>query len=103
MARVILRRALEASLERRVAIAAWDDHGVDSIKLRLHRDAGWMDRMFLVPRRPLFMEFKRKGDVVDVDSIQGHKVAQLMALGYDVVAGCDDFDWAMREIRERLR
>lgn len=58
-------------------------HGIPSIKLELGHDAGWPDRMFLIPGgRPVFIEFKRKGE--KPRKLQEHRHKTLRGLGYYV-------------------
>jgi len=98
---VVARRPLETSVERRVARDAVTLYGVVSFKLTLRHNAGWPDRLFLVPGgRPLFIEFKRPGE--PPNPLQWHRIATLNGLIYDVEVH-DDYDAAMAAIAERLR
>jgi hypothetical protein len=93
----IIRHALEVSLERRVVDAAALDFGLRSLKLNLRYDAGWPDRLWLLPGgRPLFSEFKRPGD--DPKPLQAERLRFLRELGYNT-AVFDDYDIAMRRLR----
>lgn len=91
---IVVRRALEAQIERRVARDALG-LGVRSLKLTMRYDAGWPDRVFLLPRRPLWAEFKRPGD--GPTPLQRERLEFLDALGYDT-AVFDDYDEAMGKI-----
>lgn len=94
---IILRRALEGPLERRVMRDAARDLGLRSLKLNLRFDAGWPDRLWLVPGgRPLFSEFKRSGE--SPSPLQSERLRFLANLGYDT-AVFDDYDEAMRRLR----
>src|SRR5208283_1561851 len=98
---VVARRPLETSVERRVARDALTLYGVVSFKLTLRHDAGWPDRLFLVPGgRPLFIEFKRPGE--PPNPLQAHRIETLSGLGYDVEVR-DDYDAALAAIAGRLR
>jgi len=88
---VIVRRFLESSLEGRVVL----DAPVRSLKLTLRHDAGWPDRLWLFPARPLLSEFKRPGE--DPTPLQRSRLDYLAALGYDV-AVFSDYDVAMERL-----
>jgi hypothetical protein len=101
--RYVLRYARETTLEAKVVADAWEHHRIKSIKLKLNHDSGWPDRMLLVPGgRPFFIEFKRKGEIVNVGSKQEFNIALLLTLGYDVEVH-DDYDTAMRSIWLRTK
>ena len=96
--RVTIRHALEAPIEKRVAADALEKLGVVSLKLTLRYDAGWPDRFFLIPGgRPLFIEFKRPGDLPR--ALQEQRHATLRKLGYQTEV-CDDYEDAMRLIEQ---
>ena len=72
----------------------WEDEGkfcrrvrrelfVHSIKLNLQGNRGWPDRMFLLPGKPVFIEFKRRGE--HPSDLQLYRIKQLTALGYDAL------------------
>lgn len=53
----------ESQIERVVAMRALNELGVFSIKLLVTQEAGYPDRIFLIPNgHPLFIEFKRPGE-----------------------------------------
>jgi hypothetical protein len=94
---VIIRRDRESSLKRRVMAAAVKEFGLHSI--RLDHD-GWNDQLILIPGgRPLFAEFKVKGEEPRVLQVRRHDT--LGALGYDVVVW-DDYETAMADLRKRV-
>src|SRR5208283_3779262 len=98
---VVARRPLETSVERRVARDALALYGVVSFKLTLRHNAGWPDRVFLVPGgRPLFIEFKRPDE--PPNPLQWHRIDTLRGLGYDTEVR-DSYDAAMAAIAGRLR
>ena len=97
MAKTVIRRDQESSLKRRVMAAAVREFGLHSI--RLDHD-GWNDQLILIPGgRPLFAEFKVKGEEPRV--LQARRHDTLVALGYDVVVW-DDYETAMADLRRRL-
>lgn len=80
---MIIRRALEQPIEHRVVDAAARNLGLRSLKLNLRYDAGWPDRLWLMPGgRPLFSEFKRPGETPA--PLQNERLVTLAGLGYDV-------------------
>jgi hypothetical protein len=97
-------RVLENVLRDKVCHDALWQLGVRSLQLNLHFDAGWPDRMFLIPGgRPLFMEFKRPGSVPR--PLQYQRLESLVQLGYleSVDAGwTDSYDIAMERIRRAI-
>jgi Asp-tRNA(Asn)/Glu-tRNA(Gln) amidotransferase A subunit family amidase len=101
MARVAIRYELETAVERRVARDAKAMYGVSSVKMELRHDAGYPDRMFLLPGKPFWVEFKRSGDV-ELRPLQEHKIGILKDLGYDVEVH-SDYNEAMAAIVGRLR
>ena len=99
MARIVLRRALESSIERWVAAEA-RKLGVPSMKMGNRVDTQWPDRIFFLPRRRVLMiEFKRPGD--DARTAQVDKHETLRALGYEVQVH-DDRREALRAVRDAL-
>ena len=97
MANIVIRRDRESALKRRVMAAAVREFGLHSI--RLDHD-GWNDQLILIPGgRPLFSEFKVKGEEPRVLQVRRHDT--LVALGYDVVVW-DDYETAMADLRRRL-
>ena len=84
----ILRRELEAPLRARVTR---DARALGVLSLRIDYD-GWPDRVFLTPRQPVWLEFKRGGD--GPRELQAHRLRQLRELGYNA-SWTDDYDKAM--------
>ncbi len=73
-----LERTIEAAVVRAAA-----QLGILSTKMNLIGRRGWPDRCFWLPGgRPLFIEFKRQGQVPT--SLQAHTHEQLRAAGYRV-------------------
>lgn len=96
----VIRRQKENPIEKRVVKDGMYLLGLRSIKLKLQYDAGWPDRLWLIPGgRPLWMEFKVPGE--PRTALQAQRHADLVKWGYDVVT-VDDYDDAMRILRERL-
>ena len=104
MCPLIFRRTPETSLRDKVCHDALWQLGVRSLQLNLHFDAGWPDRIFLIPGgRPLFMEFKRPGEFPR--PLQYQRLETLVQLGYleSVDHGwTDSYDTAMSRIRLAL-
>ena len=72
----------ESTVEQRVVRWA-EKNGVPSLKLELQHNAGWPDRVFLLPGgRAVFIEFKRKGE--KPRKLQDHRIMQLTLLGFEV-------------------
>jgi hypothetical protein len=93
-------RVLENILRDKVCHDALWQLGVRSLQLNLHFDAGWPDRLLLIPGgKPLFIEFKRPGEVPR--PLQAQRIDTLRALGYDVSV-IDDYDKGMQIIRSKL-
>src|SRR5580765_6934164 len=90
---VIIRRATEAPFEHKLVRDAARDLGLRSLKLTLRHDAGWPDRLWLIPGgRPLFMELKAPGK--EPSPLQRARLETLEALGYDA-CWFNDYDSAM--------
>jgi hypothetical protein len=100
----VLRRTPEVALRDKVCHDALWQLGVRSLQLNLHFDAGWPDRIFLIPGGlPLFMEFKRPGYVPR--PLQYQRLETLVQLGYleSVDHGwTDSYTTAMERIRLAL-
>ncbi len=95
MARSVVRRALEAPIEKKFA-TFMKDYGVVTLKLELRYDAGWPDRLVLIEGgRPLFIEFKRPGDSPGPLQLERHLV--LRRLGYDIEVH-DTFEGAVQAV-----
>lgn len=96
----VIRRQTENPIEKRVVTEAMRLYGLRSIKLKLQYDAGWPDRMLLVPGgRPLFIEFKAAGK--PRTELQTQRHADLVKWGYDVETH-DKYDEAMLAISKRV-
>ena len=68
--------------------------GVDSIKLNLQGNRGYPDRLFLLPLRPAWIEFKRPGE--KPTPLQYYRLWAMDQLGYDVTwtdNENDAFEW----------
>lgn len=99
--RRVIRHQLESEIETKVVDKAKKIFSVISFKLALKHDAGWPDRVFLIPGGvPFFIEFKRSGD--DARPLQKFRHELLRKLGYDIELH-DDYDTAMAAIKKRLR
>ncbi len=95
----ILRRQKEAPIEARVVEYA-KRIGVRSLKLELHHDAGWPDRLFILPRgRTLWVEFKAPGG--PLRELQNERRGYLLAFGHDV-RRFDDYNAVMTAIAGRI-
>jgi hypothetical protein len=69
-------------------------HDIPMFKLKLDTNAGWPDRLFLLPRGvPAFIEFKRPQK--KARKLQQHRIQTLQRLGYHA----DVFDDAEAAIR----
>lgn len=95
----------ERGLRDRVCRDALHRHGVPSLQLTLHTNAGWPDRVFFIPGgRPLLLEFKRPGETPE--PLQMYRLGVLHKLGYDA-AWVDNYPQAMelicRSISRRRR
>ena len=88
-----IRRERESSIENTVVRRALAELGLCSLKLTPRGQRGWADRMFLLPRSPAFVEFKRAGDVPR--PLQEHRAIGMLTLGYDLLLGADDVDTTM--------
>jgi hypothetical protein len=94
----VLRRQLENPLRDRVCHDA-RLLGVRSLQLDLRHDAGWPDRIFLTPYIPLWLEFKRPGEVPR--PLQQNRLDILNSLSYN--AGfVDSYSDAMELIETAL-
>lgn len=58
-----------------------DDRGIVHFKLTPLGQRGWNDRLFLLPLRPLLIEFKSPGE--DPRKLQAHRHKQLKDLSYE--------------------
>lgn len=76
-------RRPESSIERAACARVRKLYGVESVKLNIGGNAGYPDRLFLIPGgRPLFVEFKRPGG--KLTKMQKHVHGKLRRAGYDV-------------------
>ena len=95
-----MKQVLERTIENRVVKLAKERWGIISRKMNGMGFNSWPDRMFLIPNgRPLFIEFKRPGNVVTPDQAALH--VRLRSAGYDVSV-CDDAEQALIIIRALL-
>ncbi len=93
---MIIRRAKEAPFEAKLVA----DAGIRSLKLTLRHDAGWPDRLWLIPGgRPAFTELKAPG--AKPTALQWHRIVTLVELGYDV-EWFDDYRAAMTWLGGKL-
>jgi len=72
----------EASIENAVCRWAFRVHGIKSRKMNGVGFNSWPDRMFLLPRLPLLIEFKREGE--EPTPLQDDTHKWLRKLGYTV-------------------
>jgi len=72
---------LEREDEAALCAKVFKNLGVLSLKLNLQGNRGWPDRVFLLPLRPLWFEFKRKDE--RPRKLQLHRIKTLRDLGYD--------------------
>lgn len=94
------RALLEKDIEKKVTNDARKLGITYAIKLELRTDAGWPDRLFLIPGgRPLFIEFKRQGEVPR--PLQSYRLRELRDLGYDAV-WADNYHDAMAHITRAM-
>ena len=77
-----MQARLESAIEQNVCRRVHDTWRVESIKLNLQGNRGWPDRMFLLPLRPAWIEFKRPGG--KNRKLQEYRAKQLRSIGYDV-------------------
>jgi len=77
-----MQARLESAIEQNVCRRVHDTWRVESIKLNLQGNRGWPDRMFLLPLRPAWIEFKRPGG--KNRKLQEYRAQQMKELGYDV-------------------
>lgn len=77
----------------RAFVRACERANLATLKLTLRGQAGWPDRLVLVPGgRPVFVELKRRGE--RPRALQERRLNELRALGYAVIAIADDGDLA---------
>jgi hypothetical protein len=86
---------------KKAAIEFAKTHGVETMVMVLRSGVttGWPDTIFLVPGRPLFIEFKRPGK--EPTPLQYHRLEHLQGLGYDVF-WVDNSDAARAVITQAL-
>lgn len=78
----------EASFERAFARAC-ERANLATLKLTLRGQAGWPDRLVLVPGgRPVFVELKRRGE--RLRALQERRAHDLRMLGYAVITLVDE-------------
>ena len=101
MTRVVVRRAREAPFERNLVEDASQYLGLRSLKLALRYDAGWPDRLWLLPAgRTFWTELKAPGK--PLAELQHYRMKFLRDLGHDV-AWFDNYDAACAALKERVR
>lgn len=89
-------RKREASVEKGTVRKAKEQLGIMSRKMNGLGFNSWPDRMFMVPRRPFFIEFKRVGE--EPTPLQQDNHSWLRSLGYEVEVH-DSTDEAFESIR----
>lgn len=89
----------EADLEQYVCEQAQQLWDVPNVKLNLTGNTGWPDRWFLVPCRPLLIEFKQPGEELS----QRQRLIHVMLLkrGYHVETH-DNAEQALAAIKRAL-
>jgi hypothetical protein len=71
----------ESSIEK-AFVRKLKELGVESLKLELQHNAGWPDRLVLIPGgRPIFIELKRPGE--NLRALQVERISFLKSIGYD--------------------
>ena len=101
--KLTLGRLRESGAENKTCL--WcDARGIVHFKLTPKGQAGWNDRMFLLPLRPLLIEFKSPGEPPRKLQVYRHEI--LIGLSYDVQVHEEEDDavWAIQEaikVRER--
>jgi len=97
-----MARQPEGKIEKAVVDFMKENHNIESIKLNLEGNVGWPDRMFLLPERPAWIEFKMPGQVAA--PIQAYRIKTMRAVGYDVIT-CDEAEvaimWLLHKMEER--
>ena len=97
---VVVRRQIEQSVEDKVVEQALQRLGVLGLKFKPPGSNGWPDRIFLLPDRPFFIEFKRAGEPTRV--LQDHRIEFLRGLGYEAEA-YDTAEEALERLKTALR
>lgn len=93
---MIINRAREAPFEKRLVAKV----GLRSLKLTLRHDAGWPDRLWLIPGgRPAFTELKAPGKTPT--PLQLERIIELRRLGYSA-DWFDDYDAAIAWLYGRV-
>jgi hypothetical protein len=98
-----MSRGLEIDIELRVVDWAWKVHKIQTLKLNLQGNRGYPDRIFLLPLRPAWIEFKRYGKTAR--RLQSYRIAELIGIGYDAIAtdnATEAIDWLSRLHTARL-
>lgn len=91
-------RKREATTEGATVRRAKEELGIISRKMNGMGFNSWPDRMFMIPRKPFFIEFKREGEVPTPLQVENH--TWLRSLGYDVEVH-DNTSKAFESIRRR--
>ena len=73
---------VESSIERHACDKIRRELGVDSLKLNVHNNVGYPDRLFFTPGTPVFIEFKRPGGTLS--RRQEYTIRTLLRRGYEV-------------------
>jgi len=88
----------ESAIERKVVHDVYKKWGIQSVKIKAVGARGWPDRLFLIPGnppRPLFIEFKRKGE--EAEPLQKYIHKKIRAAGYtvEVIDNYEDALWVI--------
>lgn len=98
MVRANSRVPLEKAIEGRVRAYA-RGRGWKSLKVKFV-DAGYPDRMFILPGRICFIEFKRPGH--EPEPLQNHRLLELLAYGIPAT-WTDNYDDAVAFLEEQAK
>jgi len=94
---------LERDIELRVVNWIWNVHKIRTIKLNIYGNRGYPDRIFLMPLRPAWIEFKRPGK--KVRKLQDYRITELIEIGYDAIStdsATEAIEWLGRIYTARL-
>lgn len=96
--KLTLGRLRESGAEQRTC--RWcDDRGIVHFKLTPLGQRGWNDRLFLLPLRPLLIEFKAPGE--DPRKLQAYRHLILLGLNYETQNHVDHEE-AIASIKEAI-
>lgn len=73
--------SLECDYEEALCARIRKELGIESIKMNIRNNRGYPDRIFLLPKAPVWIEFKNVGR--RPEKIQRYRIMQLNQLGYD--------------------